>query len=312
MGEDQAFLGVTVQPMIPGDGPDLILGASSDPQFGPVILFGAGGSLVELIEDRAFGLPPLDAALARQLMEQTRVYKTLADAPATAAIESWLIGLSQLMTEHRCIKEMDVNPLRRQGNHYLALDARIILHGPELPEHALPPLPLRPYPTHSVRHVRLQDGVPLLLRPVSPEDEPLLIAFHHSASATPPPHSLHLSERIVRDRIRQICWHDSVLDITLVAEHRRGQKNEILGVVRLSRSAPNATAELTLLVTPAWEGRGIGSQLLAHAVEVGRQEKIPRIRVRMTPTDMRMVELVRRAGFDTSLGADFWEATLSP
>jgi acetyltransferase len=311
-----AFLGVTVQPMIPVEGADLILGASSDPQFGPVILFGAGGGLVEFIEDRALGLPPLDSAEARRLMAQTRIYKALADDPATAALETWLIGISQLVMEHRCIKEMDVNPLRRQGEHYLALDARVILHGPDIPEQSLPPLPLRPYPTRHVRHVRLQDGVSLLLRPVSPDDEPLLLAFHQSL-AQPANHPLptapsHLPERVVRERIRRICWSDSTLEITLVTEHRRGQKTEILGIARLSRSTANAVAALTLLVAPEWRGRGIGTRLLAHVVDVARQEDISQISARIEVEDMPMVALLRRAGFGISQEADFWEATLSP
>ena len=314
--EHLAFLGVTVQPMIPAEGADLILGASSDPQFGPVILFGAGGGLVELIEDRALGLPPLDSAEARRLMAQTRIYRALVDDPATAALETWLIGLSQLVMEHRCIKEMDVNPLRRQGKHYLALDARVILHGPDIPEQSLPPLPLRPYPTQQARHVRLQDGVSLLLRPVSPEDEPLLLAFHHSLAPdknhSHPPAPSHLPDRVVRERIRRICWSDSALEITLVAEHRRGQKSEILGVARMSRSAANAVAALTLLVAPEWQGRGIGTRLLAQVVDVARQEKISRISAQIATADMRRVELMRRAGFGISQEADFWEATLSP
>ena len=127
------FLGVTVQPMAKVDGYELILGSSIDPQFGPVLLFGLGGQLVEVFKDRALGLPPLTTTLARRMMEQTKIYTALKgvrgrDPVDLVALERLLVRFSQLVTEQRWIKELDINPLMASPEKLLALDARVVLY----------------------------------------------------------------------------------------------------------------------------------------------------------------------------------------
>ncbi|MFY9923538.1 MAG: acetate--CoA ligase family protein [Opitutaceae bacterium] len=139
------FQGVTVQPMVMLKGCELILGSSLDPQFGPVLLFGAGGVLVEVFKDRALGLPPLDPYLARRLMEQTKIFKVLKGVRGRssvdlAALDQILVRFSQLVAEQRWIKEIDINPLLASPERILALDARIVLHGPEVREEDIPAL----------------------------------------------------------------------------------------------------------------------------------------------------------------------------
>jgi acetyltransferase len=134
-GGPKGFLGVTVEPMIPPDGYELILGSSTDPQFGPVLLFGAGGQLVEVLKDRALALPPLDAALARHLMEQTRIYTALKGVRGRPpvdlkALENILVRFSALIVEQPSIREVDINPLTASASGVLALDARILLQKP--------------------------------------------------------------------------------------------------------------------------------------------------------------------------------------
>src|SRR5262245_59987778 len=131
------FLGCTVQPMISLDGYELILGSSVDAQFGPVLLFGTGGQLVEVFKDRALALPPLNGTLARRLMEQTRIYAALKGVRGRkpvdlAALEQLLVRFSQLVAEQRWIKEIDINPLLASANRLVILDARIVVHGPDL------------------------------------------------------------------------------------------------------------------------------------------------------------------------------------
>ncbi len=139
--EADGFLGVAVEPMIAPDGYELILGSSVDPQFGPVILFGTGGELVEVFQDHALALPPLDAALARRLMEQTRIYTALRGVRGRApvdveALEALLVSFSELVTGQPLIKEIDINPLFASSTRLLALDARIVLqHTPETHSH---------------------------------------------------------------------------------------------------------------------------------------------------------------------------------
>ena len=173
----QHFLGVTVQPMVILDGYELILGSSVDPQFGPVLLFGAGGQLVEVFKDRVLGLPPLNATLARRLMERTRIYTALkgvrgrkpVDLPA---LEQLFVRFSQLVAEQRWIAEIDINPLVVSSERILALDARIVLHSPDQSEDNLPTLAIRPYPAQYVTPWKLKDGTLVTIRPIRPEDEP--------------------------------------------------------------------------------------------------------------------------------------------
>ena len=133
------FQGVTVQPMVKLDGYELIIGSSLDSQFGPVMLFGTGGQLVEVFKDRALALPPLNSTLARRLMEQTKIFKALKGVRGRKpvdieALEELLVRFSQLVVEQRWIKEIDINPLLASSDHLLALDARVVLHGPEMTE----------------------------------------------------------------------------------------------------------------------------------------------------------------------------------
>ena len=130
------FQGVSVQPMIKHEGYEIIIGSSLDPQFGPVLLFGTGGQLVEVFKDRALALPPLNTTLARRMMEQTKIFTALkgvrgrrsVDMPA---LEQLLVRFSHLVVEQRWIKEIDINPLLADTDRILALDARVILHGPD-------------------------------------------------------------------------------------------------------------------------------------------------------------------------------------
>jgi acetyltransferase len=144
-----AFLGVTVQPMIRAKGYELILGSSVDPQFGPVLLFGSGGQLVEVYRDRALGLPPLNTTLARRMMERTKVFAALKGvrgrrAVDEKALEVLLVRFSELVADQPRIREIDINPLLASPDGLLALDARIVLFGPEIPEEELPRPGIRP------------------------------------------------------------------------------------------------------------------------------------------------------------------------
>ncbi len=153
------FQGVTVQPMIKLDGYELILGSSIDPQFGPVLLFGTGGQLVEVFKDRALALPPLNTTLARRMIEQTKVFAALKGVRGRkpvdiAGLEDLLVRFSQLVVEQPWIKEIDINPLLASPERLLALDARVVLHEPEVKEENCRSLAIRPYP---MQYVGLED-----------------------------------------------------------------------------------------------------------------------------------------------------------
>jgi acetyltransferase len=185
-GPDQ-FSGVTVQPMVKLDGYELILGSSVDPQFGPVILFGSGGQLVEVYRDRALALPPLNTTLARRMMEQTKIFTALKGVRGRkpvnmAALEELLVLFSRLVLEQRWIAEIDINPLLASPERVLALDARIVLHGPAVALDRLPKPAIRPYPLQYVSPWTMKDGTQVTIRPIRPEDEPLIVKFHETLS----------------------------------------------------------------------------------------------------------------------------------
>ena len=211
------FDGVSVQPMINYAGYEVIIGSSTDPQFGPVLVFGLGGQLVEVLRDCALGLPPLNATLARRMVEQTPIYEALKGVRGRqpvdlAALEQLLVRFSQLVVEQPRIKEVDVNPLLASPQQLIALDARIVLHDPALTEDELPRPAIRPYPQQYVSSWQTRDGVPLTIRPIQPEDEPPMVRFHQTLSEETV-HAryfsyLQLVERTAHERLTRVCFID--------------------------------------------------------------------------------------------------------
>jgi acetyltransferase len=301
------FLGVSVQPMIAPGGYELILGSSTDAQFGPVLLFGSGGQLVEIFQDRALGLPPLNATLARRMMEQTQIFKAFKGvrgrAPVDlAALEELLVRFSHLVVEQRWIKEIDINPLVATGGAFIALDARVVLHGAEIHEDDLPRQAIRPYPTQYVSAWKLRGGATVTIRPIRPEDEPLMIAFHHTLSEKSVQfryfETMNLEQRIAHERLRRICFNDYDREIALVVERQTHGTSEILGVGRLSKLHGLNDSEFAIVVADQWQRQGLGTRLLELLTQIGRAEKLGRIVGHILPENTAMQNLARNVGFD--------------
>jgi acetyltransferase len=302
------FLGVTVQPMIPLDGYELILGSSIDPQFGPVLLFGSGGQLVEVYRDRALALPPLTTTLARRMMEQTRVFTALQGVRGRqpvdlAALEQLLVRFSYLVVEQRRIKEIDINPLLASPGRLLALDARVVLHRSEIGEDELPKLAIRPYPLQYARPWTLRDGTPVTLRPIRPEDEPLMVKFHQTLSDRSVYfrwlHMIGLSQRVAHERLIGICFIDYDRELALVADYLNpltGQ-NQIIGVGRLIKAHGANEAEIAILVTDQFQRKGLGTELLRRLIQFSHDEKIRRLTGDILVENRGMQEVCRRLGF---------------
>ena len=221
------FEGVTVQPMIDFAGYELIIGSSIDPQFGPVLLFGMGGQLVELFRDRAIGLPPLNTTLARRLIERTKISGALKGIRGRRpidvdALEQLLVRFSLLVVEQRWIKEIDINPLLASPERLLALDARVVLHDASVAEADLPRLAIRPYPRQYEQPWTAPDGASVLIRPIRPEDEPAMVQFHAELTEETVYsryfEHLGLSQRTAHERLTRICFNDYDREIALVAE----------------------------------------------------------------------------------------------
>lgn len=304
-----AFLGVSVQPMIRFQGYELILGSSVDSQFGPVILFGSGGQLVEVYRDRALALPPLNTTLAQRLMEQTRIYRALKGIRGRAstdmpALETLLVRFSELVVEQPRIREIDINPLLASPEQLLALDARVVLYGAEVDEEALPRPAIRPYPAQYISRWTMKDGHEVVLRPIRPEDEPLMAQFHRTLSETSVYfrffHAEKLDSRVAHDRLVRKCFIDYDREIVLVADHtdpHTGQ-HELLGAVRLTRQQVRENAELGILISDRCQRVGLGTELVRRLIEVARSEKIRRILADILAENVAMLALARRFHFE--------------
>jgi acetyltransferase len=300
------FLGVTVQPMVLAEGYELILGSSIDSQFGPVILFGGGGQLVEVYKDRAVGLPPLNTTLARRIMERTKILTALQGVRGRkpvdlAALERLIVRFSYLITEQSWIQEIDINPLLASPEGLLALDARVVLQPADL---GVPPEPaIRPYPAQYVRPWKFSDGEEVLIRPIRPEDEPMIARFHERLSERSVYlryfHLMDLERRISHDRLTRICFNDYDRDIALVAEH----DNAILAVARLKRMDA-IDAELAVLITDEYQGRGLGMELTRRLVEIARIEKVGRIVAEVLAENIHMQRVFQELGFRLERHAD--------
>jgi len=304
-----SFEGVTVQPMVRLEGYELILGSSVDPQFGPVLLFGSGGQLVEVYRDRALGLPPLNTTLAQRLMEQTKVYGALKGVRGRKpvnlqALEGVLVRFSYMPIELSRIKEIDINPLVASADGLSALDARIVLFGADVPDSALPRPAIRPYPNQYVFRSKMKDGREVLIRPIRPEDEPLMRKFHESLSAQTVYlryfHMEALSARVAHERLLRKCFIDYDREMALVAEAidpATGQP-QILGVGRLARQQDPLEGEVAVLIADHSQNLGLGTELLRLLIEVGRGEGYARIVAHVLPENTNMWKLAQRFHFE--------------
>ena len=303
------FGGAAVQEMVDLDGYELIVGSSLDPQFGPVLLFGSGGSLVEVYRDRALALPPLTTTLARRMMERTRIFEALGGIRGRApvdvgSLEKLLVRVSQLVVEQPWIKELDINPLLASPGRLIALDARVVLHDPETREADLPRTAIRPYPTQYVSHEELRDGTPVTIRPIRPEDEPLMVKFHETLSEESVYmryfHMMNLTQRTAHERLTRICFIDYDREMALVAEHTDPDtgEREIMGVSRLSRHGVSPDeAEFSVLVSDRFQRRGVGTLLVGRILEVGRAEDLRRISAEILFDNRPMQNISRKLGF---------------
>jgi len=306
-GLDQ-FSGVTVQPMVKLDGYELILGSSVDQQFGPVVLFGSGGQLVEVYRDRALALPPLNTTLAQRMMEQTKIFTALKGVRGRKpvnmpALEHLLVRFSQLVLEQRCIAEIDINPLLASPERLLALDARIVLHAPAVTLDDLPKPAIRPYPLQYVAPWTMRDGNQVTIRPIRPEDEPLMVKLHETLSDRSVYLryfcSLSLSRRVAHERLLKICFGDYDREMALVAERIDPftQERRIIGVGRLSKLHGKNEAEVAVLVSDQYQKLGLGNELLRRVVEVARDEKLSQVSAEMLTDNLAMQIIMKRLGF---------------
>lgn len=302
------FQGVTVQPMLKLDGYELIIGSSLDTQFGPVLVFGTGGQLVEIFRDRALALPPLNTTLARRLMENTKIYKALKgirgrDPVNLQELERLLVRFSYLAIEQPWVKEIDINPLLASPERLIALDARVVLHPLDTDVANLPKPAIRPYPTQYVSRWTTGDGRKLTLRPIRPEDEPMAVKFHESLSDESVylryAHAFKLSRRVTHERLSRLCFIDYDREIALIADYRNPETHlhELVAVARLTRIHGTDDAEFSMLVSDRFQHQGLGTEMMRRLIEIARAEGLECIFAEILSDNMAMQRISERLGF---------------
>ena len=303
------FQGVSVQKMIPQEGYELILGSTTDAQFGPVLLFGAGGALVEVFQDRALALPPLNATLAKHLIDKTKISKALkgfrGEKPIDfAELERILISFAQLIVENSWIKECDINPLRVSSNGMIALDARIVLHAQTMKDADIPKVAIRPYPNEHILQAVLKDKKEVTLRPIRPEDEPMLEKFHKSLSENTVysryRQFLSLDKRIAHKRLSAICCIDYDRDIRIIAEYKnpKTKENEIVGIARLLRYPGTNKGQFQIIVVDSFHRTGIGTLMMKQLLSVGKKEGLQTVHSDILNENEGMLHICKKLGFE--------------
>ena len=265
---DAKIDGFTVQEMIRHDATyELILGVSTDPVFGPVILFGHGGVSAEIANDKAVALPPLNMSLASDLIQRTRIYQILKGYRDVASVNLdeimvTLVKISQLVVDHAEIMELDINPLVASSQGVIALDARVRVQ--EDVKEATARLAIRPYPKDLEEHYQTIDGEDILIRPIKPEDEKAHNDFLHM---TKPEDIYFRFFRAVSDlsheqmaRFTQIDY-DREMAFIAVRKNKQGE-DETVGVIRIVSDSDNNEAEFAIIVRSDMHQRGIGSKLM--------------------------------------------------
>ena len=301
---DARLEGFTVQPMIVRpNAHELLLGVSEDRLFGPVILFGAGGVATEVVRDSAVALPPLDVELARDLMRQTRIYNLLKgyrDRPPAdlEAIADALVRLSQLVVDIPALRELDVNPLLADERGIIALDARISIDPAQIAMPGPNPrLAIRPYPNQWEAAVETSQGVPVLIRPIRPADEPILAAFQAKLS----PEDIRFRFLAPRKefshktnaRFTQIDYARAMAFIALSVD-----QTEIWGVARLAADPDYLSAEYAVIVRSDLKGQGLGWTLMHHLIRYAESEGLRDLHGDVLAANERMLRMCRELGFE--------------
>jgi acetyl coenzyme A synthetase (ADP forming)-like protein len=295
-----------VQTAASGDAYDLLLGSRIDSQFGPVLYIGAGGPAADVSDDLVFALPPLTNTLARRALEKTRMFAAIeqnTDPPVIAQLEQMIARFSQLVAEQRWISAIRILPLCVSDAGLCVTEARVTLHGSDVEATELPKTAIRPYPARYIAPWTLKDGTLVTLRPIRPEDEPLMIAFHQTLSER----SIYLryfrvidlNHRVAHERLTRMCFIDYDRQMALVAVHRDPETGDwrLLGVGRLIKLRDSNDAEFALLISDASQGLGLGTELLQRLIQIGRDEGLDRIVGYMLPENRAMIHVCERLGF---------------
>jgi acetyltransferase len=292
--------GFTVQPMIRRpDAHELILGMSVDPTFGPLMMFGAGGTAVEVLRDTAHALPPLDLNLARDLMQQTRVWGLLqgyrSSPPADVdRIAEILVRLSYLVARHPEIREIDINPLIADDKEALALDARVRVAADRANPRVA--MAIRPYPSEWETQADLAAVGAIAIRPIRPEDEGLYAEFFaHVSVEDQRLRFFAIAPRLSHRYLALLTQIDYAREMAFVAIAR--ETGALLGVVRVVADPDYTRGEYAILLRSDLKGRGLGWRLMQHLIAYARSERLEELHGLVLADNTTMLTMCAKLGF---------------
>jgi acetyltransferase len=262
--------------------------------------------LVEVLHDRAHALPPLTTTLARRMMENTRILRALQGVRGRKPVdleklEELLVRFSELVVENPRIADIEINPLLAGPDGIIALDARVILHPASVRDADLPRPAIRPYPIQYVSIWQANDGTPFTVRPIRPDDEPLMVDFHHQLSETSIYmrffSALKLDVRVTHERLMTKCFIDYDREMALVAEYTDDKGRHLAGIARMVRNHSGNGAEVAFLVADKFQNRGLGTYLLERTMYVARKEGVGSLEAATLSENFNMKDMFVKAGF---------------
>ncbi|SNQ60268.1 bifunctional acetate--CoA ligase family protein/GNAT family N-acetyltransferase [Candidatus Methanoperedens nitratireducens] len=305
--------GVTVQRMIRAKGYELILGARTDPLFGPVVMFGRGGIDVELYRDVSIGLPPLNQTLVRRMMEDTKVYQLLKgyrDLPPAniVLLEEIMVRFSQMLVDFPQLKEIEINPLLIDQKEAFALDARAVIDKGRVFAKFEPyaHLVISPYPEKYKTFWKLRNGRTVLLRPIKPEDEPLWLEMLRNASEETIRYRFFETIKVplAHEFSARYTNIDYDREIAIVAELEEDVQRKMLGAVRLFVEPDGKTGEIVFAVADPWQGQGLGLKLVDYIIEISKDKNLETIHAVMLQDNYRAIGLMKDMGFNLEFPGD--------
>lgn len=295
------ILGVTVQSQEESPDCELLLGSKTDPNFGPLIVFGAGGALTEVLQDTIVELPPLNLLLARRIIARPRVSHILQGfnniPPANLdQLGEILVRVSQLVTDFPEIVELDINPLLLIHGRFVGVDARMVVQPATVP--APRHLIIAPYPNQYESDWMMRDGTPVLLRPMRPEDEPLVSDFLGKCSEeTIYFRYFRLIKRWTHEMLIRFTQNDYDREIGLMALTQPPGPEVMLGVSRLVMTTDRSSAEFAIIVADPWQGKGLGQKLMEGVIQIARENGVKRLHGDVLSQNQPMLEMVKQLGF---------------
>ena len=288
------------------------LGSHIDPQFGPILIFGSADRGKHACGDAVVGLPPLNATLARLMLEQSNFYRAIGELDSTLLdkLQTLVVRFSELIVEQRWIKELEINPLIIHRGQVIAAASHCELHGTQVADDELPRPAIRPYPVQYVSSWTMKNGEQVNIRPIRAEDEPLMVKFHEGLSDESVYlryfQHVKLSVRTAHERLARVCFLDYDREIGLLAEYLDPSTNDTRAVAigTLQKMFPKSEGEVAVLVSDDCHGQGLGKELIARLVSFARDEQLQVVSATTMVENYGMTAIFKRLGFKLSTDED--------